>query len=86
MKTMPASSQARANGGVLGQEAVAGVHGLGAGLLADLDDLLDVQVALGGRAAAEEVGLVGALDVQRVAVGLGVDGDRRDAHLVAARG
>ena len=53
MKTMPASSHARANGGVLGQEAVAGMHGLGARLLADLEDLLDVEIALGrGRPAS----------------------------------
>ena len=71
---------------VLGEEAVAGVDGLGAGLLEDLEDLLDVQVGLGGRRRAEQVGLVGALDVQRVAVGLGVDGDGRDAELLAARG
>ena len=71
---------------VLGEEAVAGVHGLGAGLLDDLEDPLDVEVALGGRRAAEQVGLVGALDVQRVAVELGVDGDGGDAELVAARG
>ena len=40
--------------------------------------------AAGG--GAEQVGLVGARDVQRVAVGLGVDGDGGDAELLAARG
>ena len=69
-------------GGVLGQEAVAGVHGLGAGLLDDLEQLVDLQVGLGGRAGAEQVGLGGALDVLRVAVGLGVDGDGGDPELV----
>ena len=49
-------------GGVLGQEAVAGVDGLGARLLCDLDDLRDVQVALGRRGRAEEVRLVGDAD------------------------
>ncbi len=64
----------------LGQEAVAGMHGLGAGLAAGLDDLVDHQVAFGGRRRADLDGLVGHFDVQRVAVGLGIDGDRLDAH------
>ena len=42
--------------------------------------LVDLEVGLGGRPGAEQVGLVGALDVLRVAVGLGVDGDRGDAR------
>ena len=67
---------------VLGQEAVAGVDRLGAGAAGDIEDLLDVQVVLGGRALAEVVGLVGARDVGRVAVELGVDGDARDAELL----
>ena len=33
--------------GVLGEEAVAGVHGVGAGLVGDRDDLGDVEVGLG---------------------------------------
>ena len=68
-------------GGVLGQEAIARMDGLGAGLLADLDDLVDLQVALGGRRPTEQVGLVGALHVQRIPIELGVDGDGGDAHL-----
>ena len=67
---------------VLGQEPVAGVDGLGPRLLRHLEDLLDVQVALGRRAAAQQVRLVGALDVGRVAIGLGVDGHRRDTQLL----
>ena len=68
----------------LGQEAVARMHGLGAGLLAGLDDLVDQQVGLGGGRRADVDGLVGHLDVQGVAIGVGIDGDRLDAHL--ARG
>ena len=67
-------------GGVLGEEAVAGMDGLGAGLARDLEDPLDVEVAVGRRVAAEQVGLARARDVRRVAVELGVDrhrGDRR---------
>ena len=69
-------------GGVLGQEAVAGVHGLGAGLLDHLEQLVDLEVGLGCRPGPEQVGLGGALDVLRVAVGLRVDGDGGDAELV----
>jgi hypothetical protein len=83
MKTIPRFSQRRGEGGVLGQEAVAGVDRLGAGALDRVEQLLDRQVALAPPARAEQVGLVGALDVQRVAVELGVDGDRRDAELLA---
>ena len=49
--------------GVLGQEAVAGVDGLGAGALDHLEQLVDVQVGLGRRPGAEQVGLGRALDV-----------------------
>ena len=82
MNVMPFSSSAPREGGVLGQEAVAGMDGLGAGLLDHLEQLLDHQVALVGRPGAEQVRLTGALDVLRVAVGLRVDGHRRDAQLV----
>jgi hypothetical protein len=66
----PVLLQRLGEAGVLGQEAVAGVHGLGARLLADLDDLVDLEVGLGGRARADQVRLAGPLDVLRVAVGL----------------
>ena len=69
--------------GVLGEEAVAGVHAVGARLLDDLEDPLGVEVALGRGLAAEGVGLVGQADVQRVAVELGVHGHRGDAQLLA---
>src|SRR4051794_6425179 len=68
---------------VLGKEAVAGVHGLGARLLDDLEDLVDVQVRLRRRPGPEQVRLVGALHVDGVAVELGVDGDSRHAELLA---
>ena len=43
MKTMPASLAGAGEVGVLGEEAVAGMDRLGAGLLGRLDDLLDVR-------------------------------------------
>ena len=64
----------------LGQEAVAGMHGLRAGLAAGLDDLLDHQIALGGGRRADQDRVIGHFDVEGVAVGLGIDGDRLDSH------
>ena len=69
-------------GGVLGQEAVAGMDRLGPGALDHLEQLVDVEVGLGGRARTEQMSLGGPLDVLRVAVGLGVHGDRFDPELV----
>ncbi len=68
---------------VLGQEAVSRVHGLGAGALDRVEQLVDREIALARRAGTEQVGLVGALDVQRVAVELGVDRDGGDPELLA---
>ena len=64
----------------LGQEAVAGMDGLGTGGFAGLDDLLDDEVGLGGRRRADMDGLVGHLHMQGVPVGIGIDGHRLDAH------
>ncbi len=64
----------------LGQEAVAGMHRFGAGLAAGLDDLVDQEIAFGGGRRPDQDGLVGHFDVQRVAVGLGIDGNRLDPH------
>ena len=59
------------------------MDGLGAGLLAGGDDLVGRQVALAAGRGADVHGLVGQRDVARVAVGVGIDGDGRDAHLAA---
>ena len=64
-----------------GQEAVTGMDGFGAGRLAGLDDLLDDEIAFGRGRRPDEDRVVGHLDMQRVAVGLGIDGDRRNSHL-----
>ena len=72
--------------GVLRQEPVAGVHGVGTGLAGDVEQLVDDEVGLGRARAAEGVGLVGGLHVQRVAVGVGVDSDARDAGVAARPG
>ena len=62
---------------VLGQEPVARVHRLRAGLAHDLQQPVDVEVA-----ALQQVGLVRAPRVQRAAVDLGVHRDRRDPELL----
>ncbi len=67
--------------GVLGQEAVARMDSLSTGLLAGGDDLVHDQIGLfrGGRADAD--GFIGQIDVQRILVGFGINGDGLDAHL-----
>ena len=67
-------------GGVLRQEAVAGMDRLGAGRLGRGDDLADIEIGLGGLRRADRNGLVGHIDVQRVAVGLGIDRHGLDAE------
>ena len=60
------------------------MHGLRAGLLAGGDDLVDRQIALGGRRRTDENRLVGQLDVQRAGVGLREHRDGRNAHAPGA--
>ena len=66
---------------VLGQEPVARVDRLRPARLRGGDDPLAAEIALGGRARPDQPRLVGAADVQRAAIGLGVDGNRADAEL-----
>ena len=73
--------QRRAEGGPLGEEPVAGMDGFGAGRLAGRDDIFGDEIALRGRRRADMHRLVGHLDMHGVAVGIGIDGDRRDPHL-----
>lgn len=72
--------------GVLRQEAVAGVDGLGAGLLGGLDDAVDSEVRADGRqvtaGGVEEDGLVTGSAVLGVLVLLGVDRHRLSPQLV----
>src|ERR671923_142671 len=82
MNVIPASSSRRGEGGVLGQEPVAGVDGLGARGVDHLHQLVDVQVRLGRRSRAEQVRFAATSHVLGLAVGLRVDGDRGDAELV----
>ena len=65
---------------VLRQEAVSRMHRLRAARLAGRDDLVDRQVRVPARRRADQDRLVRQLDMQRIPIGLGVDGNRRDAH------
>ena len=57
------------------------MNGLGAGATRDLEQPFLVEIALGGRSGADQVGLVGRGGVERATVGLRVDGNRADAEL-----
>ena len=72
----------RGERGVLGQEPVAGMDGVGAGGAGRRDDEVAAQIGSGGRRAGQPDGLVGQLDVRRPRVGVGVDGDRGQAERV----
>lgn len=66
--------------GVLGEESVTRVDGLGSGAHRGVDHLLDVEVALPGRRGADQDRGVGLGDVPRLRVGLAEDGHGADAH------
>ncbi len=81
MKTRFESSHARTNSAILGEESVAGVHGVTARRLGRRDDVRDAEVALCGGRRADAHGVVGELDVERVTIGRRVHGDRLDSEL-----
>ena len=83
MNLMPASRQARGKARVLREKAVAGMDRLGAAAPRHVEDLVDVEVRLARRRWTDVVGVVGLAHVQRLAVHVGEDGDRLDAHLAA---
>ena len=62
--------------GVLGEESVAGMDAVGTRRLRRRDQLFGIEIALRRRRRADGDGLVGALDMQRARVGLGIDRDR----------
>ena len=65
--------------GVLGEEPVAGVHGIGAGPSGHGEQLFDDEVGVGARGSVETVGLVGQMRMHRVAILVSVDGNRGNA-------
>ena len=72
--------------GVLGQETVAGVDGVRAGLRRNGEQLADVQVRVSRRVAAQAVGLVGSANVHGIGVDVCVDSHGQDAGVVAGSG
>ena len=56
------------------------MDGLGAGFLAGGDDLLGDEIAFGRRRRPDMHGLVGHLDMKRIAIGVGIDGNRGNPH------
>ena len=71
---------------VFREEPVPRMHGVGARFRRGLDDPIDPKIAVARRAPADRVRLVGVPHVQRGPIALGVDGDRRNAHLAARTG
>ena len=69
--------------GVLGEEPVAGMDGVGAGDLAGGEELRNVEVGVARRRRADADALVGEADMHGVAVGGRVDRDGGDAEFLA---
>ena len=80
MNTTPAARAVRRESLVLRQEAVAGMDGLRAGSLRNRDNRLAVEIAGAGRRRTEPHCLVADRDMERIGVGIGIDGDGADAH------
>jgi len=66
--------------GVLREESVTGMHGLGSGAQCGIDDRVDVQVALPGRRWADPHRDVGVGDVPGSRVGVTEHRNRADPH------
>jgi hypothetical protein len=81
MNTSPASRHAAAKCLVLGQEAVAGMHRIGAARFCRLDDRRDIEIGLRRRRLADPHRLIGLPHMQRIAVGVGIDRN----HAIAER-
>ncbi len=69
--------------GVLGEEAIAGVDGIASGQCCRFENLVDAQIALRARSRPQPDCLVGFGYERHGRVRVGVDRNRRDAHLPA---
>jgi hypothetical protein len=68
--------------GVLGEEAVTGVHRVGAAAGGDVEQLVDAQIAVGRGVATQRERLVGQPGGQAVAVAVGIDGDAGETRVL----
>ena len=68
--------------GVLAEEAIAGVHGIGAGGTGGGQQLVGAQVGVGAGRSAQRHRLSGLAHMQGVGIGVGIDRHRFDAHAV----
>ncbi|MNS72731.1 hypothetical protein D3C72_1061510 [compost metagenome] len=66
------------------QEAIAGMHGIGAAAARDLEQLGDIQVGVRRAVAVEAVGFVGQARVDCVDIGIGIDGN--GGHAIVGAG
>ena len=82
----PASIDGLGERGRLGEEAVAGVDGVGARPPGGVDEQVDAQVRVGGRVARQVHGGVARADVERAVVGVAEHGDGPDAELAGTCG
>ena len=69
--------------GVLRKKAVTRVDGIDIPHLGGGDDAVDLEVTLMAGARTDADGLIGGLDVERIVIRLGVDGERPDAEILA---
>ena len=83
MNVRPASLAGAREGGVLGEEPVSRMDGVGARAPGRVDDRLDAQIALGRLAGPDVHRLIRFTHVAGAAIAVGEDGDRRDAHFPA---
>ncbi len=72
--------------GVLGEKAVTRMNRVRARRARRCEQLVDAQVAVRRREAAERHGIVASSNVHAVPVGVGVDGDGRNSHLPRGAG
>ena len=66
---------------ILAEEAIARVDRFDAVLLSRLENSVDAQITLAGWRWAQALGFVGEANVQRSAVGIGIDRHAADPHL-----
>ena len=80
MKTIPASAKAMRERSALGEKAIARMDSLGACLETGGDDLVDREIGLRRRGWPYRDRFIRHLDMQRILVRVGIDGDGPDAH------